>query len=56
MTFAGLLVLGSGFFLMAVASLPTVTRQIRGMFYGWYLAGLGAFIMAIGTAPLFYDA
>ncbi len=27
--------------------------RFRGIFYGWWLAGLGALIMAIGTVPLF---
>ena len=27
--------------------------QVRGMFYGWRLAGVGALVMALGTVPLF---
>ena len=53
MTFTGLLILVSGVLLMAIAGTPEVTRRMRGMFYGWFMAGLGAFIMALGTAPLF---
>ena len=53
MTSAGLLILASGFLLMTVASIPEVSRRMQGMFYGWFLAGLGAVIMALGTAPLF---
>ena len=54
MTSTGLLILASGFVLMAVASVPEVNRRMRGMFYGWFMAGLGALIMALGSAPLFY--
>lgn len=53
MTVTGLLVLGSGFFLMVVAGTPTVVRQLRVMFYGWFMAALGAAVMALGTVPLF---
>ena len=48
MTSAGLLILASGFLLMAIASVPELNRRIRGMFYGWFIAGLGALIMALG--------
>ena len=53
MTSTGLLILASGFLLMILASTPEVSRRVRGMFYGWFLAGLGTLIMALGTAPLF---
>ena len=53
MTSTGLLILASGFLLMILASTPEVSRRMRGMFYGWFLAGLGALIMAMGTAPLY---
>ncbi len=53
MTLTGLLILGSGFFLMAAAGTPEVVRRMRGMFYGWLMACVGATIMAIGTVPLF---
>ena len=53
MTLTGLLILGSGLFLIASASFPEVSQRIRGMFYGWLMAGLGALIMAVGTVPLF---
>ena len=49
----GLLVVGSGLFLLAMGSLPEVSHRVRGMFYGWLMAGLGALIMAVGTVPLF---
>ena len=52
MTSTGLLILASGFLLMAVGSLPEVSRRMRGTFYGWFMAGLGGLIMAVGTAPL----
>ena len=52
MTFTGLLILGSGVFLMALGSLPEVSRRTRKMFYGWMMAGLGALILALGVVPL----
>ena len=52
MTSTGLLILASGFFIMAVASVPEVNRRMRGMCYGWFMAGLGGLIMAVGTVPL----
>ena len=48
----GLLVLASGFLLMTVAGVPEVSRRMRGMFHGWFMAGLGALIMILGTVPL----
>ena len=54
MTSAGLLILASGFVLMALAGGPEVNRRIRRTFYGWFMAGLGALLMALGSAPLFY--
>ena len=54
MTFTGLLILGSGVFLMALGSLPEVSRRTRGMFYGWIMAGVGALVMALGEVPLFH--
>ena len=54
MTLAGLLVLSSGFFLMSLAVAPEVNRRVRrGIFYGWWLTGIAAVIMVIGTVPLF---
>lgn len=53
MIFTGLLVLGSGIILMVVTSTPPAIRQIRVMFYGWFMAGVGALVMALGTVPLF---
>ena len=54
MTFTGLLILASGFTLMALAGVPEAARRMRGMFYGWFMAGLGALIISLGSAPLFY--
>ena len=54
MTSTGLLILVSGFLLMALGSVPEVTRRMRGMFYGWFMTGLGALILALGSAPLFF--
>ena len=53
MTSTGLLILASGFVLMALGGVPEVTRRMRGMFYGWFMAALGALIMALGIVPLF---
>ena len=54
MTSTGLLILASGFVLMALGGAPEVARRMRGMFYGWFMAGLGALIMALGVAPLWH--
>ena len=54
MAFAGLLIIASGFFLMTLAGFPTVSRRIKGgIFYGWWLTGVAALIMVIGTVPIF---
>ena len=37
---------------MAVAGVPEVRHRMRGMFYGWFMAGLGGLIMVVGTVPL----
>ena len=42
MASTGLLILASGVLLMTIVGTPEVARRIRGMFYGWVLAGLGA--------------
>ena len=55
MTSAGLLILASGFLLMAVAGVPEVARRARGMFHGWYLAGLGTLIAALGDTPFYWS-
>ena len=46
MTFAGLLILASGLFLLILAGSPVAVRQIRGLFFGSY-AGV---IMAVGVS------
>ena len=38
---------------MQVRELAHPVRLVRGMFYGWWLAVIGAVIMVIGTVPLF---
>ena len=53
MTFIGLMILGSGVFLVAAGSVPEVRRRMRNMFHGWIMAGLGALVNALGAAPLF---
>lgn len=53
MTSVALLILASGFVLMALVGAPEVTRRMRGMFYGWFMASLGALLMAISVVPLY---
>ena len=55
MTSAGLLILASGIALMAIAGVPEVARRMRGMFHGWFLAGLGTLIAALGEAPFYWS-
>ena len=54
MTFTGLLILGSGLFLMTLGGVPEVARRMRGMFHGWFMAGLGAIIMVVGDTPFYW--
>ena len=54
MTFPGLLILASGLLLMSLAGVSEVARRSRRMFYGWFMAGLGALIMALVEVPLFH--
>ena len=39
--------------MLQVRELAHPVRLVRGMFYGWWLAVIGAVIMVIGTVPLF---
>ena len=34
--------------------LGSPVRRIRGVFYGWWLSGIAAFVMILGIAPLFH--
>ncbi len=54
MTFAGLLILTSGFFLMTLATYPAVSPRVRGVFYGWWLVPLTGIIKVLTSAPLFH--
>lgn len=54
MTSAGLLVLASGLLLMALVGVPEVNRRLRGMFHGWFMAGLGALIAVLGNTPFYW--
>ena len=54
MTFAGLLILVSGIGLMAIGSVPEISRRMRGMFHGWFMAILAGLVMALVEAPLFH--
>ena len=55
MTSTGLLILASGFLLMALGGIPEVARRARGMFHGWFLAGLGTLIAALGDTPFYWS-
>lgn len=50
----GLLILASGVVMMIIVSVPELRRRLRVVFPGWFMAGLGAMIMALGSAPFFY--
>jgi MFS family permease len=39
--------------LLQVRELIIPLRRVKGIFYGWWMAGVGAIIMALGTVPLF---
>ena len=50
----GLWVLASRFKLMAVGSVPRAALRVKGMFFGWYMTGLGALLMALASAPIWH--
>ena len=54
MTFTALLILAFGLFLITLASIPEVSRRTQGLFYGWWLIGLAALVMALSIAPFFH--
>jgi len=39
--------------LVQVRALISPLRRVRGMFYGWWLAGVAALVMVLGTVPFF---
>ena len=39
--------------MVPVRALTDSFGKVRGMFYGWWLAGIAALIMVIGTVPIF---
>ena len=39
--------------MIGVGNLNGALGRVRGLYYGWWLAGLGALIMAVGPVPLF---
>ena len=47
-------VMASRFKLTAVGGVPKTVQRVRGMFFGWYMAGLGAALMAMASAPLWH--
>ena len=54
MTSTGLLILASGFLLMALGGIPEVVLRARGMFHGWFLAGLSTLIVVLGDTPFYW--
>ena len=52
MTFAGLLILTSGFFLMTVASIPAVRPRVQNLFYGWKLVGVSLLVLCLAAGPV----
>ena len=53
MTITGLLILGSGFFLLTLVGVPEVSRHIRGLHYGWVIVGLGSVMWVTSTGIRF---
>lgn len=54
MVLTGLLILGSGLFLLTAAGVPEVRHRSQGMFYGWWLAAIAGFVMIITSVPIFH--
>ena len=52
MTLTGLLLLSSGFILMALAVTPEIRHRISGLFYGWKLAGVGLLVTGLVSGPV----
>ena len=66
MTFAGILIIASGFLLMTIASIPTVSRRIRDhkghqVFYGWWIVAVASVQGMFGNGaissgfPIFFE-
>ena len=55
MTTAGLLIMASGLILLTVSSIPTINRRMQGLFYGWWLIGVAALVMALSIVPFFHS-
>ena len=51
---AGLAILASGIVLMTLSGVPEAVRRARGTFRGWYLAGVGAVILAVSDVPFYW--
>ena len=51
---AGLAILASGLVLMTLGGVPEAVRRARGTFRGWYLAGVGALILAVSDVPFYW--
>ena len=52
MTSTGLIILAAGFILVTLASIAPIRQQMRGMFYGWKLVGVGVIIMMLASGPV----
>lgn len=55
MTFIGLLILGAGFLLLILATVPLFNRRIHGLFYGWWLVGVASLVMILSIVPFFHS-
>lgn len=51
---AGLAILASGLFLMTLGGVPEAVRRARRTFRGWYLAAVGALILAVSDVPFYW--
>ena len=50
----GLLALASGLARLTIVGPPAAVRRARNVFRGWYLAGVGALVMAVADAPFYW--
>ena len=52
MALTGLLILSSGFFLLAIASIPAINQRARGLFYGWKMVGISVLVGSLISGSL----
>ena len=50
----GLAILTSGLLLMTLGGVPEIARRARRTFRGWYLAAVGALILAVSDVPFYW--